>query len=61
MRQCFQKYTGADFFSLRSTPPKKRHISVPHPRKDLGAGLKSKLLKQADLIRVIPRYVLLNR
>ena len=25
------------------------HVSVPHPRKDLGAGLVHKLLKQARL------------
>jgi predicted RNA binding protein YcfA (HicA-like mRNA interferase family) len=25
------------------------HISVPHPKKDLGAGLVSKLLKQAGI------------
>jgi predicted RNA binding protein YcfA (HicA-like mRNA interferase family) len=25
------------------------HISVPHPKKDLGAGLVNKLLKQAGL------------
>ncbi len=25
------------------------HISVPHPRKDLGAGLTHKLMKQAGL------------
>lgn len=26
------------------------HISVPHPKKDLGAGLVHKLLKQAGLL-----------
>ena len=26
------------------------HISVPHPRKDLGKGLLNKLMKQAGLI-----------
>lgn len=30
-------------------PVKPGHISVPHPRKDLGKGLAHKLLKQADL------------
>jgi predicted RNA binding protein YcfA (HicA-like mRNA interferase family) len=30
-------------------PAKPGHISVPHPRKDLGNGLINKLLKQADL------------
>ena len=25
------------------------HVTVPHPRKDLGMGLLKKLLKQADL------------
>jgi predicted RNA binding protein YcfA (HicA-like mRNA interferase family) len=32
-----------------SHPTKPGHISIPHPRKDLGIGLASKLLKQADL------------
>lgn len=30
-------------------PTKKGHISVPHPKKDLGVGLVSKLLKAAGL------------
>jgi predicted RNA binding protein YcfA (HicA-like mRNA interferase family) len=30
-------------------PIKPGHISVPHPRKDLGPGLAHKLLKQAGL------------
>ena len=30
-------------------PIKPGHISVPHPRKDLGQGLVNKLLKQAGL------------
>jgi len=30
-------------------PSKPGHISVPHPRKDLGAGLAAKILKQAGL------------
>lgn len=30
-------------------PAKPGHISVPHPRKDLGVGLVNKLLKQAGL------------
>ena len=30
-------------------PQRGGHISVPHPRKDLGAGLVHKLLKQAEL------------
>jgi predicted RNA binding protein YcfA (HicA-like mRNA interferase family) len=30
-------------------PEKPGHISVPHPKKDLGVGLVQKLLKQADL------------
>lgn len=30
-------------------PAKPGHISVPHPRKDLGTGLAHKLLKQAVL------------
>lgn len=30
-------------------PIKPGHISVPHPKKDLGAGLVHKLLKQAGL------------
>lgn len=30
-------------------PEKGGHISVPHPKKDLGIGLSNKLLKQAGL------------
>ena len=30
-------------------PVKTGHISVPHPKKDLGIGLAQKLLKQAGL------------
>ncbi len=30
-------------------PVRGGHISVPHPKKDLGVGLTSKLLKQAGL------------
>ena len=30
-------------------PERGGHISVPHPKKDLGIGLSSKLLKQAGL------------
>jgi predicted RNA binding protein YcfA (HicA-like mRNA interferase family) len=30
-------------------PVKSGHISVPHPKKDLGTGLVQKLLKQAGL------------
>jgi predicted RNA binding protein YcfA (HicA-like mRNA interferase family) len=30
-------------------PGKPGHITVPHPKKDLGAGLVHKLLKQAGL------------
>ena len=30
-------------------PQKPAHVSVPHPKKDLGAGLTHKLLKQAGL------------
>lgn len=30
-------------------PQKPGHISVPHPKKDLGVGLTHKLLKQARL------------
>jgi len=30
-------------------PERPGHISVPHPRKDLGKGLVNKLLKQAGL------------
>lgn len=30
-------------------PTKPGHISVPHPKKDLGKGLVSKLFKQAGL------------
>jgi len=30
-------------------PTRPGHISVPHPKKDLGVGLAQKLLKQAGL------------
>ena len=30
-------------------PQRPGHVTVPHPRKDLGMGLLKKLLKQADL------------
>ena len=30
-------------------PDKPGHISVPHPKKDLGTGLAHKLMKQAGL------------
>ena len=30
-------------------PERGGHISIPHPRKDLGVGLARKLLKQAGL------------
>jgi predicted RNA binding protein YcfA (HicA-like mRNA interferase family) len=30
-------------------PSKPGHISIPHPRKDLGIGLANKILKQAGL------------
>jgi len=30
-------------------PERPGHVTVPHPRKDLGTGLLHKLLKQADL------------
>ena len=30
-------------------PTKPGHVSVPHPKKDLGVGLLHKLLKQAGL------------
>ncbi len=30
-------------------PNKAGHISVPHPKKDLGIGLVKKILKQAEL------------
>jgi len=48
----------ADGWVLRSSkgihhifvhPAKPGHISVPHPKKDLGVGLLYKLLKQAGL------------
>ena len=31
-------------------PDRPGHVTVPHPKKDLGAGLLHKLLKQADLV-----------
>lgn len=30
-------------------PTRPGHISVPHPKKDLGAGLVNKLIKQAGI------------
>ena len=30
-------------------PDRPGHVTVPHPRKDLGVGLLHKLLKQTDL------------
>jgi len=50
----------ADGWVLRATkgshhiyihPNKPGHISVPHPKKDLGVGLVNKILKQAGLKR----------
>ena len=38
-------------------PERGGHISVPHPKKDLGIGLVSKLLKQAGLIPQIAKVV----
>jgi predicted RNA binding protein YcfA (HicA-like mRNA interferase family) len=52
------KRLEADGWLLRSVrgshhvfrhPTKPGHISVPHPKKDLGVGLVHKLLKQAGL------------
>lgn len=52
------KQLEKDGWSLRGTkgshhvythPEKSGHISVPHPKKDLGIGLTNKLLKQAGL------------
>jgi len=52
------KQLEKDGWSLRGTkeshhvythPEKSGHISVPHPKKDLGIGLSNKLLKQAGL------------
>ncbi len=52
------KLLEADGWMLRSVrgshhvfrhPVKPGHVSVPHPKKDLGAGLVHKLLKQAGL------------
>ncbi|MQA21196.1 type II toxin-antitoxin system HicA family toxin [Rugamonas rivuli] len=34
---------------IYSHPERGGHISVPHPKKDLGVGLVQKLLKQAGL------------
>jgi predicted RNA binding protein YcfA (HicA-like mRNA interferase family) len=34
---------------IYTLPGKPGHISVPHPKKDLGIGLTHKLLKQAGL------------
>lgn len=38
---------GSHHIYVRPTRP--GHISVPHPRKDLGVGLSRNLLKQAGL------------
>lgn len=38
---------GSHHVCIHSTKP--GHISVPHPKKDLGVGLVSKLLKQAGI------------
>jgi len=52
------KLLEADGWRLRSVrgshhvfqhPTKPGHLSVPHPKKDLGPGLVHKLLKQAGL------------
>jgi len=52
------KQLEANGWSLRSVrgshhvfthPSKPGHISVPHPKQDLGVGLAHKLLKQAGL------------
>lgn len=52
------KLLEADGWMLRSVrgshhvfrhPVKPGHVSVPHPKKDLGAGLVHQLLKQAGL------------
>ena len=52
------KKLEADGWTLRSVrgshhvfnhPGKPGHITVPHPKKDLGIGLVQKLLKQAGL------------
>lgn len=52
------KQLEADGWSLRGAkgshhvythPTKLGHISVPHPKRDLGVGLVNKLLKQAGL------------
>lgn len=52
------KLLEADGWELRSVrgshhvfrhPSKPGHISVPHPKRDLGVGLVQKLLKQAGL------------
>lgn len=52
------KQLEADGWTLRGVkgshhvfvhPVKAGHISVPHPKKDMGIGIVSKLLKQAGL------------
>lgn len=52
------KLLEADGWRLRSVrgshhvfvhPAKPGHLTVPHPRKDLGTGLVHKLLKQAGI------------
>ena len=40
---------GQGFAHIYTHPERGGHISVPHPRKDLGKGLVHKLRKQAGL------------
>jgi predicted RNA binding protein YcfA (HicA-like mRNA interferase family) len=35
-------------------PNRSGHITIPHPKKDLGSGLVTKILKQAGIYEVAP-------
>ena len=43
------RVVGSHHIFKHSTKPGSGHISVPHPKKDLGKGLVNKILKQAGL------------
>ncbi|MEM6406112.1 MAG: type II toxin-antitoxin system HicA family toxin [Pseudomonadota bacterium] len=54
----------ADGWTLRASkgshhifvhPHKPGHISVPHPKKDLGKGISSQIMKQAGIINLQER------
>ncbi|WP_269494323.1 type II toxin-antitoxin system HicA family toxin [Castellaniella sp. S9] len=45
----WQRCGGKGSHQVYRHPSQPGHISVPHPRKDLGVGLVAKLLRQAGL------------